>query len=65
MEYLTIQIEPLDEVKDTAILEKLKAKIDEIFKEHQENPNPERENKKIIEATAKALAEKHTRESEQ
>ena len=62
MEYLSIQIEPLDEVKDRDLNEKLSREIDEIFKE---NPNPDSTlEKKIIKAIARTLAEKHTRESE-
>ena len=62
MEYLSIQIEPLDEVKDRDLNEKLSREIDEIYRE---NPNPDSNTeRKIIKATARALAEKHTRESE-
>ena len=62
MEYLSIQIEPLDEVKDRDLNEKLSREIDEIYRE---NPNPDSNTeRKIIKATARALAEKHTRERE-
>ena len=62
MEYLPIQIDGLDEVKDKDIIEKLTREIDEIYRE---NPNPDSNTeRKIIKATARALAEKHTRESE-